>query len=195
MACALRPGKRIEDFLELAARLAPRFPNALFVLAGNVVRRADEEPYHVRILPMIREAERTLPFRWIGHQEPVEPFLHAVDVYVSTSIHESFGMSVCEAMACRRAVVGYEACSVKAVLGDTGMSVPTGEMDRLATAVDALLRDPARRARLGEAAYGRVRDRFNPAAGLRQLRQIYESILTPVASAAAVGREAQAVLR
>jgi glycosyltransferase involved in cell wall biosynthesis len=177
MASALRPGKRIEDFVELARRLARQFPGAVFVLAGDVICRTEEEPYHARILPLVRDAERTLPFRWIGHVEPVEPFLHAADVFVSTSEHESFGMSVCEAMGCRRAVAAYEACSVAEVVGDTGLVVPTGDLDGLTAATATLLRDPALRDRLGERARRRVADRFNPSHSLRQLRQIYQSVL------------------
>jgi glycosyltransferase involved in cell wall biosynthesis len=171
MASALRPGKRIEDFLELATRLHALGKPVSFALAGGLI--PGEDRYQSRLLPMIEAAKARLPFRWLGHVEPVEPFLQALDIAVSTSAHESFGMSVCEALACGLPVAAYRACSVEEVVGDAGLLVETGDLDGLTAAAARLIDQPQLRAQLGQRGRQRVLERFNPTATLRQLKQVY----------------------
>jgi glycosyltransferase involved in cell wall biosynthesis len=174
MASALRPGKRIDEYLELASRLACR-TRAKFFLAGGPI--PGEESYFEQLLPRIQSAVAQSNIQFIGHCEPIEPFLHAIDVFVSTSQHESFGMSVCEAMACRKPVAAYAACSVEEVVGDGGVIVATGDLDGLTAAVERLVMDRELRLTLGVKARARVAHEFDPAKSFRQLQAIYSSLL------------------
>ncbi|WP_164103333.1 glycosyltransferase family 4 protein [Candidatus Laterigemmans baculatus] len=182
MACALRPGKRIDDFLSLAERLAT-VPRLHFVLAGGEV--PGDASYFRSIHPRIESAQRNGSVRWLGHVEPVIPFLEAIDLFVSTSEHESFGMSVCEAMACKKPVTAYAACSVEEVVGSAGVVVRTGDLTGLADAVRRLSADAPLRQSLGSAARDRVATEFNPASSQRQLEAVYRSILNDSGSLSA----------
>jgi glycosyltransferase involved in cell wall biosynthesis len=173
MACALRPGKRVADFLSLAEWFQNR-TDTRFVLAGGHV--PGDEAHFEELRPLIEAAVTRGTVRWLGHVEPIEPFLRAIDVFVSTSEHESFGMSVCEAMACGRSVAAYAACSVREVVGPAALIVETGDLPGLTAAVERLILDARLRQSLGARARQRVGEHFNPQDGVEQLMGIYRSV-------------------
>jgi glycosyltransferase involved in cell wall biosynthesis len=184
-ASALRPRKRIEDFIEVVARLAREDERVVGVLAGDAV--AGDEGYRDQILRRIRDTGLGRRLQWLGDLEPVEPFYHAADVFVSTSAYETFGNSVCEAMACRRPVACYGGGSVAEVVGDSGIVVETGDVEALTAAVRDLVRRPERRAELGERGRGRVEERFNPAKSLQQLTALYQRLVSRQGAVPAAG--------
>jgi glycosyltransferase involved in cell wall biosynthesis len=173
-ASALRPIKRIEDFVELARRVARRHAPVRFALAGRVM--PGDEDYGAALEQRIRTAGLGDRFLTLGHLEPVEPFMHAVDVFVSTSEYETFGNSVCEAMACRRPVAAYRGGSVHEVVGDAGRVVPTGDLAGLKAAVEELVTQPGVRAELGDRGRRRVAECFDPAQSFQKLMGIYKSL-------------------
>jgi glycosyltransferase involved in cell wall biosynthesis len=173
-ASPLRPRKRIDDFLELVQALAAENPRVCGIVAGGDV--AGDEDYRERIKKTIAASGLGRRLQWIGYLEPVEPFYHACDIVVSTSEYETFGNSVCEAMACRRPVAAYQGGSVGEVVGDTGLIVPTGDLPALTAAVRRLVDDRPLREDLANRGRERVAREFSPASSLQRLKQIYEGL-------------------
>ncbi len=64
--------------------------------------------------------------------------------------------------------------------GRTGLLVPPGNPRALATSLDALIRDPARRARLGAAGEARVRQEFDMRGGIAVLAALFDLPEQPV---------------
>ncbi len=176
MASPLRPRKRIEDFIELIQPIAVSDSRVVGLIAGGMI--AGDESYGEGIVDQIQHLGLGRRLQWVGDLTHVEPFYQACDIVVSTSQYETFGNSVCEAMACRRPVAGYEGGSVREVVGETGVIVKTGDLDALTAAVAKLTGDPEWRRSLGEHARQRVAERFNPADSLEQLQGIYRTIST-----------------
>ncbi len=174
-ASGLSPRKRIEEFIALIEWLSRKDERVVGIIAGDA--RAGYEGYREQVLRRIDSAGLGRRLRWLGRLEPVEPFYHACDVYVSTSEYETFGNSVCEAMACRRPVVAYRGGSVHEVVQEAGCIVETGDFNALADASLELLQDPDRRAKLGTLGQERVARYFNPARSFVQLIDIYDTIL------------------
>jgi glycosyltransferase involved in cell wall biosynthesis len=174
-ASALRPIKRLENFIDLVAELARKHENVVGILAGDAV--AGEEAYRQSLLDRIHATGLGRRFQWVGNLDRVEPFDHAIDVFVSTSEYETFGNSVCEAMACRRAVAAYQGGSVQEVVGDAGFIVPTGNLSELVKAVDKLIEDASLRREIGERARQRVVEHFNPEKSFLKLTRIYRKLL------------------
>lgn len=174
-ASPLRPRKRVHEFIEIARRLAPQYPKTVFLIAGGQI--AGDEAYRERIQREVAESGLGRRLRWLGFMEPVEPLYHASDVQVSTSEYETFGNSVCEAMACARPVAAYRGGSVAEVIGDAGLVVETGDLDGLTAAVERLVAAPYLRQSLGQAARQRVAEHFNPRKSFEQLVEIYQSLL------------------
>jgi glycosyltransferase involved in cell wall biosynthesis len=170
-ACALRGRKRIDDYLALIRHLTERHPNVIGLLAGGEV--PGEEVYAAQVIPRIRAREAAGRFRWLGNLEHVQPFMQAVDIFVSTSEYETFGMSVLEAMACGKPVAAYRGGSVQEVVDSTGLIADVGDLPDLIAAVDKLVEDRASRVRLGSAAQNRVKKVYNSKVGLDRLRVVY----------------------
>jgi L-malate glycosyltransferase len=175
-ACALRPRKRLEDFIELVARLAREDPRVVGVLAGDAM--PGDEAYRDKVVRLIAQTGLGRRFRWLGNIDDIEPFDQAIDLFVSTSEYETFGNSVCEAMACGRPVLGYRGGSVAEVVGPGGLIVENGDLAGLVEAARACVRQPGLREDLGDKARQRVAACFNPGVSLAQLEDTYRSLVT-----------------
>lgn len=101
-------------------------------------------------------ADRTIQFK-AKHAE-MPNVMNAADIVVTPSIwKEQYGRVVPEAMACGAALVVSDAGAIPELIGETGVKVPTGNIDALAQAIEALLADPIHTAALGAAAAERAR--------------------------------------
>ncbi|MGW3138360.1 DUF3492 domain-containing protein [Streptomyces sp. NPDC001139] len=103
-------------------------------------------------------------------------------VTVLSSVVEGFPVSLVEAMLCGRATVSTDVGAVVEVIGGTGLVVPPRNPRALAEACVALLRDPARRERLGAAARARALELFTVEQNTTAFHGIYLEIVsrTPV---------------
>ena len=83
-------------------------------------------------------------------------------MFALPTLREAFGLAFVEAMAFGLPVVGsrIEAMPEIVVDGETGLLVPPRDPAALAGALSALLADPARARRMGEAGRARVAERF-----------------------------------
>jgi len=101
------------------------------------------------------------------------------DIFVSpASGNESFGIVLIEAMASGRAVVASDIPGYRSVVnpGENGIVVPPGDVSALASALVALVEDPARRKALAEA--GRTRSlEFSWPRVTDRIEEIYRDIL------------------
>lgn len=173
-ACALRERKRVTEFIDLVGELARQDERVVGVLAGDAM--PGDEQYRDRVLKHLESCGLGRRFRWLGNLDEVEPFYQALDVFVSTSEYETFGNSVCEAMACARPVAGYRGGSIHEVIGDAGVIIDDGDPVGLTTAVRELVQKPERRADLGRRGRDRVAEHFNPAHSWRRLVDLYRQL-------------------
>ena len=171
VACALRPGKQLEQLFRAAVSLPPA---ARLVLAGGAI--PGTEGYAERLLKEAREllGERLI---YIGHQTDLRPVLNALDLFVNTSREESFGLSVLEAMACGCPVVGYPSVAVaEVVLPGGGEMVAQDDVTALAAAVEGFLERPEQFADARRAARRRA-ERFDIRRVADELWQEYAVVL------------------
>ncbi|MCF6526431.1 DUF3492 domain-containing protein [Streptomyces sp. JJ36] len=102
----------------------------------------------------------------------------AGSVVVLSSVVEGFPVSLVEAMFAGRATVSTDVGAVCEVIGGTGLVVPPRNPRALAEACLALLRDPARRARLGAAARARALELFTVEQNTEAFRGIYLELMS-----------------
>src|SRR5207253_548908 len=108
---------------------------------------------HTQLAALIAEHKLAGRVRLLGRVEDLAPFLSALDVYVSSSRAEAFGLAMVEAMACGLPIVATATDGARAIVKDnvTGRLVPIGDDAALAAALSELLADAAQRAALGAA--------------------------------------------
>ena len=116
--------KDIPAFIKTAAAIAQRYrQNSLtaphFLLCGKGC-----DPGNSELVAMIREAGLTSHFHLIGVSHHMPSVYSALDLTVSTSRSESFGLSAVESMACETPFVGTDVGMFKHIIGDKGLVVP-----------------------------------------------------------------------
>jgi glycosyltransferase involved in cell wall biosynthesis len=149
----LRPLKRIDLLLETAARIRPRESFKLVILAG-----ADFAPYADTVRRLGLEDRVIVREKVLD----IEDYLQAADVGLFTSEVESFCLSILEAMFFGCPSVATRAGGIPEVVDDgaTGLLVPFGDLGALTQGVERLIKDPALRATMGQAARVRAHERF-----------------------------------
>jgi trehalose synthase len=160
-------------------------PDVHLMLAGPSVHAVADDPEGEEVLTSVRAVWSALPtevkerihLAQLPMADPEEnaAIVNALqrrsDVVVQKSLAEGFGLTVAEAMWKARPVVasGLGGIRDQVVNGESGILIddPT-DLAAFGAAVDGLLRDPVRAARLGEAARERIRTEF---LGTRHLMQ------------------------
>ncbi|SHN46538.1 glycosyltransferase family 4 protein [Cryptosporangium aurantiacum] len=103
--------------------------------------------------------------------------LASAEVMCVPSLYEGFSLPTVEALACGTPVVASRAGALPEVVGDAGVLVEPGDAGSLVTAIDALLRSPAERARLSAAGRARAEERFSWTSVARATVAAYEDAI------------------
>jgi N-acetyl-alpha-D-glucosaminyl L-malate synthase BshA len=168
-ASNLRPLKRIDLLLETVARIQPRDSFKLVILAGGDFAPFAEQVRRLGLADRVIVRERVTD---------VEDYLNAADLGLFTSDMESFCLSLLETMnfghpSVATAVGGIPEVSID---GEHGLLAPAGDVAALAGHVEKLIRDPALRAKLGEAAKQRARELYSADAIVPRYEALYRRV-------------------
>jgi glycosyltransferase involved in cell wall biosynthesis len=158
--------------LRAAARLVWQFDNIHFVIAGGGEGHKDFE----RLVHELKIEGRVY---FLGRVEDVGPMLRAVDVFVSASRVESFGLAIVEAMACGAPVIATRTEGASEVIEDekTGLLVPVGNVEAIARAVEFLLNDKEKIDSLVNAARRAARENYTIEAMIKATERVYRNAL------------------
>jgi len=181
--CRLNRLKGIEDFLEAAASVAARFPQARFAVVGEgrVIENGlmVEGPYKRELESHAARLGLGDRVVFTGLRGDVPELLDEVTVSVLPSLSEGLSNAILESMAAGVPVVatavGGNPEAVKH--GVTGLLVPPRNSAALGAAICALLEDPGRASRLGRAGRERVQERFSEERMVRDTQEFYLSLL------------------
>jgi glycosyltransferase involved in cell wall biosynthesis len=163
-----------EDFVRAAATIIRRenFTDAQFLIIGDDKSPGGET--RARLEKMIVEHELQDYVRLIGHVPELTPLINSLDLYVSASRAEAFGLATLEALMCGVAVVATATDGAREMIDDgvNGNLVPLGDTASLARAMLRLLRDDDARARISKRAREESRARF----GLERMVDATENV-------------------
>lgn len=150
--------KGVGDLVQVMPALVERVPALRLVIAGSVTPYSRSLRRLVERLPAAARS-RVLVIDGIGEAEKAS-LLAGCDIFATPSRYESFGITTLEAWANGAAVLAGDTPAVRWVAGQAAMLVAPGDPGRLLESLVALARDPALRARLGEAGRARMLERF-----------------------------------
>jgi glycosyltransferase involved in cell wall biosynthesis len=174
-ASAIKPRKRLEDFIRLIARLRARDLDVLGVIAGG--GRFADPAYQQQLQALIAQLGLERHCLMVGNLDPVTSFVKALDISVNTAEMEILSMSLCEAQACGKPTIAYAVGGNPEALPNAWCAVPFGDLDALEERAARLVTDQAFRRQLGETAERFVREQFDaPVLAARQAA-IYEEVL------------------
>ncbi|MFL6228512.1 MAG: glycosyltransferase family 4 protein [Pyrinomonadaceae bacterium] len=167
-----------EDFVRAAAVVARRGLDVEFLIVGE--DKAPGEPTRGRIEQLIDAEHLRGRVHLRGYTPDLPRLLAALDVYVSASRAEAFGLATLEAMICGAAVVATATDGSREIIGGgaEGRLVPVGDAEALAAALIELLEDEDGRARLSANARASVRERFSLERMVAATEEVYRSALT-----------------
>lgn len=155
MIASLTSKKDHATFLEAARLLRDRTPDARFLVVGDGPLRAEIEA-RAHALGLAEAVE------FLGSTDDVGGVLSGADVSVLSSLKEGCSNVILESMAAGKPVVATRVGGNAELVVDgvTGFLVNPGDAEGIASRTEALLGDPAMRARMGAAGHTRVLERF-----------------------------------
>ncbi len=131
-----RKVKRIEDIIQVFAKVQKQIPSKLLLVGDGPERTAIEV--------LCRELGVQADVRFLGKLDAIEEVLSLADLFLLTSEKESFGLSALEAMACEVPVISSNAGGITEVNihGETGFVSEIGDVDDMAKNAIMILSDP-----------------------------------------------------
>ena len=173
----LSPNKGQRDFVRATAIVVRQRDDVEFVIAGR-----DQSPERRNR----REIEELVEASGLGDRvslvdsiDDVPAFLADLDLFVSASHSEAFGLAIIEAMACGVPVVATMTPGAREIIepNKSGRLVPVGGVEDLAKAMLELLSDREQRERLAENAGQMVVKRFSLERMVDLTERVYQEIL------------------
>ncbi|MFF3286837.1 GT4 family glycosyltransferase PelF [Streptomyces sp. NPDC003023] len=169
------PIKDLGTLIRAFALVRREMPQARLRLFGGTPRGG--EAYRESCEALAAELGHGEAVRFEGRVDDIRDAYAAGNVVMLSSISEGFPFTLIEAMSCGRATVSTDVGGVREAVGRCGLVVPPREPEAMARAALDLLRDPGRRAAMGERARLRVIEQFT----LRQTVDTFRSIYLELA--------------
>lgn len=169
----VRPQKDHAMMLRAMARIVEQEPKAHLLLVGNCAH----EGYGAEVRGLVAKMGLEKSVSFLGSREDVGAVLRACDVGVLSSASEGLPVALLEYGAAGLAAVCTDVGDCRKVVNGCGLLVRPGDDAAMAEAVLELLRDPVRRAEMGERLRARVRGEWSRDAAVRKLKEVYETVV------------------
>lgn len=173
----LTPLKGQEEVLRAAPQIINQLPNARFIIAG--IDHSRKNQHRTQLEQLIKELNLEAHVRLAGWLDDLAQLYCGLDVFVSASHTESFGLAIAEAMASGTPVVATESEGASELLtaGKTGLLVPIGDVKKLSETILLLLKDRDGRIRLSQAAQQYAASNFSLERMIVETERIYSEVI------------------
>ena len=169
----LRTLKRHDDFIRAAAKVAQSNSDVHFIVAGIDPSKTGEVRRSLKHL--VAELGLKDRVHFLGWLDNAAQLYCLLDVFVSASEIESFGLVIAEAMCVGKPVVATMTEGAMEVLEDqkTGLLVPIGDTEQMANSIIELLASEDKRRVLGENAREVVNQKFSLRRMVDDIEKLY----------------------
>jgi glycosyltransferase involved in cell wall biosynthesis len=177
----LKELKGQRDFVLAANELARRGARAFFLVVGK--DNSTNQQFRRELKRLVKVFDLEARFLWLDWVEDMASLLASLDVFVSASHSESFGLAILEAMANKTPIVATETEGAKQLLRDdrTGLLVPIKDPLKLAEAVEGLLKAESKQKDLAENARIYAEKNFSLNEMIERTENLYKEILNGAA--------------
>ena len=164
------------DFVRAAALIAEKYQDVDFLILGSDSTR--KKSHKIELEQLIEELKLTEQVHLLGWVADVTPVLCALDVFVSASRIEPFGLAIVEAMAVGLPIVATRSEGAQEILidGETGRLVPIGDAQAIADAVSGFLDKPEIGKSFGGKAQNAAQSRFDLAQMTAETEKLYGEV-------------------
>ena len=171
----LKEMKGQREFILAAAEIVKEIPDCQFVIVGldNTVDKRFRRELK-RLASVLGIEERIM---WLDWLEDTAQFFSAIDVFVSPSRSESFGLAILESMAHGKAIVATETDGAKQLLAACGKLVPVNDPVKLASAIVEILGNNSEINAVGAKAKRTAAERYSLKRMIDETEAIYDSVL------------------
>ncbi|MHB8301381.1 MAG: N-acetyl-alpha-D-glucosaminyl L-malate synthase BshA [Acidobacteriaceae bacterium] len=166
-----RPAKRVQDAIQIFARVAREIPARLLMVGDGPDRSSAE--WMAKSLKIHDRVD------FLGKLDQVNELLPAADLMLLPSEMESFGLAALEAMACEVPTIGTAVGGVPELIDDgvTGLLFPVGDVDAMAQAAVALLQDRERLSAMAKGGRQKAQQTYCASRVVPRYEEFYESML------------------
>ena len=163
--------KRFSHLLEAVERLQVDLPNTYVLIVGDGPDRA-------RLQNMVEQSSLSDRVIMPGFRSDMKNMYACMDVFSLLSEQEAFGLVVAEAMFCGLPVVVSDVGGMSDIVveGETGFKVPRLRPEIAAERLFSLLKDPAKRSKMGEAGRLRAVEKYGSQRYNADVRSLYERL-------------------
>lgn len=190
----ISPWKGQNIFVQAAALVHQSFPSARFFIVGGAMFGEAEYEREVRSLTESLGISSVVTFT--GFRSDVQNAIADMDLIVHASITgEPFGQVIIEGMAAGKPVVATNGGGVPEIVedGKTGILVPMGDVQAMASGISRLVSDPALAAEMGARGHERVRNHFTIELKARRVEAVYMAMFSRSQSSSGKEREGSIV--
>ena len=177
----LVPRKGQLSVVEALPRVLAAAPNARLVLVGP----AKDPDYTALVRQRAEQLGVAAAVVFAGRRDDMPDVYAALDIKILASLEDSLPLAILEAMAAGLPVVATTTGGIPECVhdGKTGLLVPPGDSDALATALVRLLGDPALRRACGQAGQQLAAQSFSPESHARALEGVFARLIRHRAAA------------
>ncbi|MBI3988606.1 MAG: GT4 family glycosyltransferase PelF [candidate division NC10 bacterium] len=168
----LVPIKGHEIFLQAARVVAERLPSCRFLIVGD-------GPERLKLQGMAEALGLSSEVLFLGWRRDLDRIYADLDLCTLSSSNEGTPVSIIEAMAAGVPVVATQVGGVKDLVThhETGLLVPPGDAQALASAILTLLNDPEKAQRMARAAKARAYPFYDVKALLSRMSDFYHTLV------------------
>ena len=168
------PMKNHVDFIRAARKLISKYPYIHFVLAGRNVNK-----FNSVLVNLIKEEGIVSQVHLLDERNDISEITAAPDIATNfSSWGESFSNAIGEAMACGIPCVVTDIGDSALIVGDTGIVIPTKNIDELVKAWIKLIKISSEgRKQLGQKARERIVNNFSLLKIINNYEEVYREVL------------------
>lgn len=161
--------KGLAEYIDASALLRQRFPQLVFLLAGDMDEGNPSSASREYLL-----AQQAV--RWLGHRDDIPALTALADICVLPSYREGVPRTLLEAAAAGKPIVTTDAAGCREVVdhGVNGLLVPVCNAGALADAIGRLVADPSLREEMGAQSRKKAVDEFDVQHVVRQYLELYK---------------------